>query len=160
MKQSSLVIRTARAQDLKVLLDIVRENLKYDVEFARRYYKLFFNDFDEMTEDDEVYVALIDGKAVGVIGYARDYLSTDFSYWLGWFAVRRAHRRQKVGSKLLRRVEKDLKAMGKRKVFVSAEDSDSGAKSFYTRHGFRTEGVVRDYYSKGENELIMSKALV
>jgi len=37
-----------------------------------------------MTEKDEVYVALLDEELVGVIGYCRDYFSTDYSYWLGW----------------------------------------------------------------------------
>ena len=140
MKASSVVIRSAQAQDLMALLAIIRETLEYDVKFARRYYERFFSDADEMTDGDAVYVALMDGDIVGVIGYARDYLSTDFSYWLGWFAVSEQCRRQKVGSKLLQRVEKDLKAMGKDKVFVSTEDSNRTAKSFYTRHGFRTEG--------------------
>ena len=160
MQKSSVVIRTAQEQDLKALLSLVRSTLKYDVKFARRYYERFFDEADEMTEGDAVYVALMNGTIVGVIGYARDYLSTDFSYWLGWFAVSERCRRQRVGTKLLRRVEKDLIAMGKQRVFVSTEDSDAVAKSFYTGHGFTTEGVVRDYYANGENELIMSKALV
>jgi ribosomal protein S18 acetylase RimI-like enzyme len=106
-----------------------------------------------------VYVALPGDEIVGVIGYSRDYLSNDSSYWLGWFAVREKHRRHHIGTMLLRRIEKDLKSMGQRKVFVSTEDSNSVAKSFYTRNGFRTEGVIRDYYGNGEDELIMSKAL-
>ena len=159
MKQNNVVIRAAQEDDLKALLDIIRKTLKYDVKFARRYYERFFDNADEMTEGDAVYVACVGGHIAGVIGYARDYLSTDFSYWLGWFAVHDKFRRQKLGSRLLRRVEKDLKSIGKKKVFVSTEDSNTIAKSFYTRHGFRTEGVVRDYYSQGEDELIMSKDL-
>jgi ribosomal protein S18 acetylase RimI-like enzyme len=134
--------------------------MRYDGEFARRYYDRFFDDSDEMTERDKVYVALLGREIVGVIGYSRDYLSNDSSYWLGWFAVREEYRRRRVGSILLRRVEKDLRSHGQRKVFVSTEDSNSVAKSFYTRNGFRTEGVIRDYYGEGEDELIMSKALV
>lgn len=159
MKQRLAAIRTAQKQDVKAILDVIRRTLKYDLKFARRYYERFFDDGDEMTEGDAVYVACVGRDVAGVIGYARDYLSTDFSYWLGWFAVRDEFRRQKLGTRLLRRVEEDLRSMGKHKVFVSTEDSNSIAKSFYTRHGFRTEGVVRDYYSKGEDELIMSKNL-
>lgn len=100
------------------------------------------------------------GYIVGVIGYSLDYLSTDSSYWLGWFAVREKHRRHHIGTALLRQVETDLKRQAQRKIFVSTEDSNYGAKTFYTRNGFRTEGVIRDYYGRDEDELIMSKALV
>lgn len=160
MKHGKVVIRTADKRDLKTILDIIREHMRYDREFARRYYDRFFDESDEMTERDEVYVALLGDDIVGVIGYSRDYLSSDSGYWLGWFAVKEKYRRRRIGNRLLRRVERDLKAQGQRKVFVSTEDSNSVAKTFYTWNGFRTEGVIRDYYGDGEDELIMSKVLV
>lgn len=159
MTSKNVVIRAATREDMNDLLNLIRKTLKYDQRFARRYYERFFDDEDEMTEGDAVYVACLGGATVGVIGYARDYLSTDFAYWLGWFAVHQGYQGQKIGTKLLRRVEKDLRKKGKKKLFVSTEDSNAAAKNFYIRRGFRTEGVVRDYYSKGEDELIMSKDL-
>jgi ribosomal protein S18 acetylase RimI-like enzyme len=88
-----------------------------------------------------------------------DYLSSS-RYWLGWFAVAKKLRRQRIGTRLLRRVEGDLRSLRQRKVFVSTEDSNSVAKDFYTDNGFRTEGVIRDYYGNREDELIMSKELL
>jgi ribosomal protein S18 acetylase RimI-like enzyme len=161
MTNKKVIIRKATKRNLKDILGMIREYQRYDVEFARRYYERFFSyKSDEMTEKDEVYVALLDEEPVGVIGYCRDYFSTDYSYWLGWFIVRKKFRRNRIGTKLLRKVERDLKAMRKRKLFVSTEDNNKEAKSFYTANGFRTERVVTDYYWNGEDQLIMSKTLL
>jgi ribosomal protein S18 acetylase RimI-like enzyme len=161
MANKKVIIRKATKRNLKDILRMIREYQQYDVEFARRYYERFFSyKSDEMTEKDEVYIALLDEEPVGVIGYCRDYFSTDYSYWLGWFIVRKKFRRNRIGTKLLRKVERDLKAMRKRKLFVSTEDNNKEAKNFYTANGFRTEGVVRDYYWNGEDQLIMSKTLL
>jgi ribosomal protein S18 acetylase RimI-like enzyme len=161
MANKKVIIRKATKKNLNDILKIIKEYQRYDVEFARRYYERFFSDkSDEMTEKDDVYVALLDEELVGVIGYCRDYFSTDYSYWLGWFIVRKNLRRNRIGTKLLRKVERDLKARRKRKLFVSTEDNNREAKSFYTANGFRTEGVVRDYYWNGEDQLIMSKTLL
>ena len=160
MAYETIIIREANRRDLKDILRIINEYERYDLEFARRYYKRFFsNKSDEITEKDKVYVAFFGEELAGVIGYCRDYFSTDYSYWLGWFVVKSKFRRNKIGTTLLGKVEKDLKARKKRKLFVSTEDYNAVAKSFYTKNGFRTEGAVRDYYEKGEDQLIMSKTL-
>ncbi len=154
-----VVIRKATEKNLNDILSIIKEHQTYDVKFARRYYEIFFS--DKLDKKDEVYVAFRDEELVGVIGYFRDYFSTDYSYSLGWFGVRRKFRRRGIGTKLLRRVERDLKAMRNinRKLFVSTEDDNEEAKSFYTQNRFRTEGVIRDYYGEDEDQLIMSKTL-
>jgi len=139
MPTQKVIIKKATKKNLTTILGIIREYQRYDVEFARRYYERFFSDkSDEMTEKDKIYVALLEDEPVGVIGYCRDYFSTDYSYWLGWFSVKKKFRRNGIGTKLLRKVEKDLKAMRRKKLFVSTEDSNKEAKSFYTANGFRT----------------------
>lgn len=160
MPDKSILIREASKDNINEILHIINEYQRYDVEFARRYYRKYFsNKSDEMTEKDKVYVALSGEELAGVIGYCRDYFSSDYSYWLGWFVVKEKFRRNKIGTKLLRKVEKDLKTIKKRSLFVNTEDYNAVAKSFYTKNGFRTEGVIRDYYGKGEDQLIMSKTL-
>jgi len=160
MGNKNLIIQEAMEDNLNDILGIIKEYQRYDVEFAKRYYKRYFSKSkDEITEKDKVYVAFLDEQLVGVIGYCRDYFTTDYSYWLGWFVVSEKFRKNKIGTKLLERVEKDLKGKKKRKLFVSTEDYNAVAKSFYTKHSFRTEGVFRDYYEEGEDQLIISKTL-
>ena len=154
-------IRHAKKEDLESILDLVRDYESYDVEFAKRYYDLYFQK-DQIADKDRVYVAKADGRTIGVIGFARDYFATDYSYWVRWFVVHKDYRGKKeynVAQRLLQKVQAELVARKIKKLFVSTEDTNARAKSFYARNGFRTEGVLRDYYSKGEDQLIFSKNL-
>ncbi len=158
MKPLRVTIRAAKTTDVADILGIIKEYMRYDTMFARRYFDRFFSKSDAMMEEDAVYVAVAGTTVVGVIGYSLDYLNAE-AYWLGWFAVTGKVRKRKCGTALLRTVERSLRAKGMTKLFVSTEDSNTVAKAFYTNSGFRTEGVVRDYYGDGEDELILSKSL-
>lgn len=147
--------------DLRGILNLIRDYKRYDIEFAKRYYATYFSK-NKIAEKDEVYVAKIDDKTIGVIGFCRDYFSTDYSYWLGWFVVDKKYRGKQefaVAKKLLQKVETELRGRKIKKLFVSTEDTNARAKSFYTKNQFRTEAVLRDYYYKREDQLILSKVL-
>jgi ribosomal protein S18 acetylase RimI-like enzyme len=155
-------IMDAGKQNLRAILNLIKDYEWYDLEFAKRYFEIYF-DKSKITEKDKVYVAKKDDKVIGVSGFSRDYFSTDYSYWLGWFVVSEEYRGNKsynVASKLLKKVESELKKRGIRKLFVNTGDKYLRAKSFYAKNGFRTEAVLRDYYYKGEDELILSKTLI
>jgi len=160
---NKLEILPAVRKDLPGILDLVTQYERYDVEYAKRYYEIYFRK-NKITEEDEVYIAKVDGKIVGVIGFSRDYFATDRSYWLGWFIVHEDYRAKKEGKlaiaqRLLKKVELELKARRKKILFVSTEDTNRIAKSFYAKNKFRTEGILRDYYGRGEDQLILSKRL-
>lgn len=160
MNKNNLRIRKAKEKDLPEMLKLIRSYERYDVKFAKRYYKLYFADHN-MAHKDTVFVAEMDGKVAGVAGYCSDYLSTDYSYWLGWFVVDKkfwGNDKLSVGKKLLEEVEADLKGEVP-KLFVSVDGKNSRATGFYTKHGFRYEGVFRDYYYDGEDQIILGKRL-
>jgi ribosomal protein S18 acetylase RimI-like enzyme len=151
----------AAKKDLTAILALVRDYERYDVEFAKRYYDIYFAK-GQITEKDKVYVAKIGGKITGVIGFCRDYFTTEHSYWLGWFVVHADYRGNKdygVAEKLSQKVQSELLKRKIKKLFVSTEDRNARAKSFYAKNGFRTEAVLRDYYDKKEDQLILSKVL-
>lgn len=161
-KNDSVHIEPAKKGDLKAILSLIRDYERYDVEFAKRYYDIYFGK-DKITEKDEVFVAKKDGKTIGVIGFCRDYFSTDYSYWLGWFVVAEEYRGKKefaVAKTLLKRVETELRKRKIKKLFVSTGDTNARGKSFYAKNQFRTEAVLRDYYYKGEDQLILSKVIL
>ena len=154
-------IRHATKEDLASILALVSDYELYDVEFAKRYYDLYFGK-DQIADNDRVYVAKADRRTIGVIGFSRDYFANSFSYWLLWFVVHEDYRGNKefrVAQRLLQKVQAELIKRKIKKLFVSTEDTNARAKSFYARNGFRTEGVLRDYYSEGEDQLILSKYL-
>jgi ribosomal protein S18 acetylase RimI-like enzyme len=157
----SVEIKQAERRDLSDILNLIRQSLRYDVEFAKRYYDIYFNK-GPIVGKDKVYVAKLNKRTIGIIGFSRDYFSTDYSYWLGWFAVDKEYHGNKdlaVGEKLLRKVESELRKRKIKKLFVSTEDKSTRAKSFYAKNHFRTEAVLRDYYYKGEDQLILGKVL-
>ena len=99
----SVDIVLAEKKHLSAILALVGDYERYDVEFAKRYYDMYFGK-GRITEKDKVYVANIDGRTIGVIGLSRDYFSTEYSYWLGWFVVDKDYRGNKdyrVAKKLL-----------------------------------------------------------
>lgn len=158
----SVQIEPAEEADLRGILALIRDYERYDVEFAKRYYNIYFKR-GPIAEKDKVYVAKIEGKTIGVIGFSRDYFSTDYSYWLGWFVVDEEYRGRKdyaVAERLLKKAESELTKRKIKKLFVSTEDTNTRAKSFYAKNGFRTEAVLRDYYYTGEDQLILSKVLI
>lgn len=158
----SVHVEPAKKGDLGVILNLIRSYNGYDVGFAKRYYDIYFRK-DKITEKDKVFVAKIEGKPIGVIGFCRDYFSTDYSYWLGWFIIEKEYRGKKkfaVAEKLLKKVEAELRKRKIKKLFVSTEDTNVRAKSFYAKNHFRTEAVLRDYYYEREDQLILSKALI
>lgn len=151
----------AAKKDLTAILALVRDYERYDVEFAKRYYDIYFAK-GQITEKDKVYVAKIGGKITGVVGFCRDYFTTEYSYWLGWFVVYADYRGNKdygVAEKLFQKVQSELVKRKIKKLFVSTEDRNTRAKRFYAKNGFRTEAVLRDYYDKKEDQLILSKVL-
>lgn len=157
----SVEIEPAEKRDLSEILSLIRNYERYDVEFAKRYYDIYFKK-SPIVEKDKVYVAKIKKKTIGVIGFSRDYFSTDYCFWLGWFVVDEEYRGKKdiaVAEKLLIKVEAELRKRKIKKLFVSTEDTNARAKSFYAKNHFRTEAVLRDYYYKGEDQLILSKVL-
>jgi len=154
-------IRHATKEDLASILALVKDYELYDIEFAKGYCDLYFRK-DQIAEKDRVYVAKADRRTVGVIGFTRDYFTADFSYWLRWFVVHKDFRGNKdynIAQRLFQKVQAELVKRKIKKLFVSTEDTNAIAKSFYARNGFRTEGVLRDYYSNGEDQLILSKFL-
>ena len=154
-------IKSAEKNDVKAILGLIKDYEPYDVGFAKRYYDTYFGS-DKITEKDEVFVAKIGKETIGVIGFCRDHFSTDYSYWLGWFVVDeayRGHKKYEVAKKLLKRVEDELRRRKIKKLFVSTEDNNTRAKGFYAKSQFRTEAVLRDYYFKDEDQLILSKVI-
>ena len=64
-----------------------------------------------------------------------------------------------VVGKLLEGIEDDLREHGVRKLFVSAIDKPDRGHGFYLKHGFQFEGRLKDYYGKGEDQIVFGKEL-
>jgi ribosomal-protein-alanine N-acetyltransferase len=70
-------------------------------------------------------------------------------------AVHPEHRKKGIGSRLLQRT---LKSLRSRKVWVEVRRSNQGAQIFYLKMGFQMTATVPNYYGN-EDALIMERAL-
>jgi len=159
-----MVIRSAKKEDIGNILKVIasdRSGNKWYRPLAEKYYKSKFNNICDCFEGDEVFVGVVNKKIVAVIGYCPDRLETKRSYWLGWFYVHKDYRDNKYGQTLLRKVIKELKHIGARKLFVdtSSDPNYIKAVNFYLKNGFKLEAVLRDYYGKGEDQIIFGREL-
>lgn len=154
-------IRPARISDKKKILSIIDSyHYKWDKDNAEKYYNDYFSKTSQL-KGDMVYVLTLEEKLIGVIGYSIDRYETD-NYWMGWFYVHKEYEGRKFGTKLLNYVLDKLRKKRKRKLFVttSSHKHYKKALNLYLKKGFKFEALIRDYYSKGDDQLILSKTIL
>jgi ribosomal protein S18 acetylase RimI-like enzyme len=81
------------------------------------------------------FVAVVDGKLVGTVMGGYD----GHRGWIYSLAVDPAHRRQKVGTTLIRHVEKFLTEAGSPKINLQVHSSNAAVVAFYEKLGYRVE---------------------
>ena len=74
-------------------------------------------------------------------------------------AVRTDHRREGVATALLKRALTVLKAAGTESVKLEVREKNGGAMALYRRFGFEHRKTIPNYYSNGENALVMVRRL-
>jgi ribosomal-protein-alanine N-acetyltransferase len=73
--------------------------------------------------------------------------------------VLESYRRLGTGTLLLREAERDLAASGVREVALETATNNVSAIAFWKKHGYRTQGVRKDYYPGGIDAYSMLKTL-
>lgn len=74
--------------------------------------------------------------------------------------VEEQHRRQGVGSAMLRESERNLALRGVRSVLLETAIDNEAAIAFWKRHGYRVEAVLKRYYLGRLDAYEMRKKLV
>lgn len=138
------------------LFDSYKE--KYDKKTAKKYYGEYFSDGG--IPNHKVFVGIVDGKIISVIGYCKDASEVEGVYSLGWFYTHKKMGGKKIGCTLLKFVIAELKKKKETRKFFVETGSDPfyrPALSLYMNNGFRIEGILRDYYRAGEDKIILGK---
>jgi ribosomal protein S18 acetylase RimI-like enzyme len=68
-----------------------------------------------------------------------------------------AARRQQIGSQLYRAIEAQLAARGVREIMLETATDNTAAVAFWTRHGYLSAGVIRNYYLRNVDAYYMIK---
>jgi ribosomal protein S18 acetylase RimI-like enzyme len=153
MRKRAMRIRRARPGDGKTILALVGDHEPEDTPFAARYLRRYFAR-DPLLARDRLFVTEIEGKVVGVSGYHVDHFVSDDAHWLSWFIVAPECRGEENGSPAAR-----MLAAVVGKLFVATASSNGRAVRFYLKHNFEMEGRLADYYSCGEDQLILGRYL-
>lgn len=69
------------------------------------------------------------------------------------------HRRGGVGTALLREAESALSSRGVRRIELETATDNETAIAFWEKHGYRTRGVLKNYYLDRIDALWMQKSL-
>ncbi|MGH7226304.1 MAG: GNAT family N-acetyltransferase, partial [Gemmataceae bacterium] len=100
------------------------------------------------------------GKILGYAYYAPAAM-TDRTWYLYWIAVTRDVHAKGIGGKLLRHAENDIRGHGGRVLFIETSSLPHYdlTRKFYLKHGYEITGVLRDYYSDGDDMVVFRKRI-
>ncbi len=74
-------------------------------------------------------------------------------------SVKKESQRKGIATKLLDKMETELKALKIEKVFLEVRRSNLNAQALYEKCGYKYMGVRKNYYQNTEDALVMSKIL-
>ena len=112
---------------------------------------------------DEGHVAVTDERHGRVVGYAyyAPAAMTDRTWYLYWIAVTKDTQARGIGTYLLRHAEDEIHKARGRVLFIETSSLPHYAptRRFYEKHGYEVTGVLRDYYSDGDDMVVFRKRL-
>jgi len=105
-------------------------------------------------------VAEVGSAIAGYICYGPTPL-TDGTWDIYWMAVTREERGQGIGSALVEAAEKEIaRAEGRLSIIeTSSMVTYEKARRFYLNHGYKVIASVPDFYTAGDDKLILQKRL-
>jgi len=115
-----------------------------------------FKDFDDLLKIDAVkgYILVDSEKNGEIVAYMMAYEVVDEAELIN-IAVLPKHRRKKLGNYFLNSWLKHLQEIETVAVFLDVRESNTPAIGFYKSFGFELLGIRRNYYSDGEDALVM-----
>jgi ribosomal protein S18 acetylase RimI-like enzyme len=109
------------------------------------------------------HVAVTDERHGQIVGYSyyAPAAMTDRTWYLYWIAVTRTTQAKGVGSNLLRHAENDIRGRNGRVLFIETSSLPHYelTRKFYLKHGYEITGVLKDYYSDGDDMVVFRKHL-
>jgi ribosomal protein S18 acetylase RimI-like enzyme len=111
----------------------------------------------------EGHVAVTYERNGEVLGYAyyAPAAMTDRSWYLYWIAVTRKTQARGIGGHLLKHAEDEIRKRNGRVLFIETSSLPhyDKTRAFYQKQGYEVTGVLRDYYSDGDDMVVFRKRL-
>ena len=99
--------------------------------------------------------AFVNDELIGVITCDFNQFDADIE----GVVVKKEYRRQGVGALLIKELEKALTQKNIEKIFLEVRKGNIVAQKLYQKMGFNTISQRKEYYSDGEDALVMAKEL-
>ena len=113
----------------------------------------------DATDDDYEFIGAFDGSLL--VGFAcfGPTPSTERTYDLYWIAVHPEAQRTGAGAALMTEVERRLAERDARMVIVetSSRPAYEPTRRFYDRRGYRESARIQDFYTPGDDRLVLTK---
>lgn len=143
-------IRLYRPAELDLLYQIDQACFLPGIAYSKRLLRSFLS-----SPDAECLVAEVGCEIAGFI--LTDLI--DAGGHIVTLDVLEPFRRQGIGAALLRAAEQSLGARGAREVELETATHNAPAIAFWKKHGYRTGGVLKKYYSNRTDAYWMIKSL-
>jgi [ribosomal protein S18]-alanine N-acetyltransferase len=145
-----ITLRDYAPADFDALHEIDQECFEPAIAYSQRELREYLR-----LDGAECIIAEADGKIGGFIltahGGGTGYVVT--------IDVLPAYRQQSAGTMLLSEAERRLAASGVRKMELETAVDNASAIAFYRKHGYRNQGVIKNYYPNGRDAYSMTKVL-
>lgn len=152
-KQVKIVPLRKKRGIIKKLVALFMEGMDYFEEYEADMVDELRDYFKDRRRDTHYFVAVLEGKIVGLIGYLR--YSNDV-YSIGWFCVQKNLQGHGIGTLLLKHIEREL--VGKARL-LTAECWFSVETSllikFYGKCGYKPVCVFPDFYDDEDGDMIL-----
>jgi ribosomal-protein-alanine N-acetyltransferase len=146
---SCIVLRQADLSDVSALYKIEKKC------FGRRGFSKSHIIWTLKNPQGFTYLYYADGQPVGTVMMRKEG-EVGRVVSLG---VLPGNRRQGIGAELMRQAEELMQGKGARIMLLEVGVRNEGAIAFYERLGYETDGVLKGYYSWGEDAHLMRKSL-
>jgi ribosomal-protein-alanine N-acetyltransferase len=144
------VLRTYEPGDFETLYEIDQACYEPEIAYSRRELRQYMR-FPGL----ECMVAEVEGKLVGFCLAA----SEDAQGYVITMDVLDEYRRHGIASALLEEVEQRLAARDVTEVWLETATDNDTAIAFWQRHGYRKQGVRKNYYPGKRDAFTMRKSI-
>jgi ribosomal-protein-alanine N-acetyltransferase len=143
------IVRKFKPMDLKRVYEIECKSFKdpYHVMFLLSLYELYSETF---------FVAEKNGYVVGYVISRK----MDNKVHIIAIAVDSVNRGMGIGKGLMEATMKTFESIGIREVYLEVRVSNTHAIRFYEAIGFQKKGLLRSYYSDGEDGVLLKRGFV
>ena len=162
-----IALRTYQPEDFETLYEIDQACYSRDVAYSRSDLRTYLGFLGSECVVAEVQVGEEPPDESGKIGARGDTRIIGFCVsahrhregHIITLDVLEPYRRQRVGTELLRDIEKRLLDDGVRRVALETATDNDAAIAFWRRHGYRVRGIRKGYYPGGRDAYSMSKRI-